>query len=283
MLKTTNSYLPWVESDLFFFYLDDKTKKIKDIAKFYNKNGYVIIDLKLSKNYIDKTIKDIKKLAYNPNSKKNPKYFHYNENPRIIEGYKKSKFIKDLCHNKIIINLLKQLYEKKPIPINSINFIRGTDQPLHSDYIHFGSIPHKYLAAAWIALENTNNYNGTISVVPGSHKLEIIDYETFNLPAPSSTVEIAKFYKIYENYIQKVVQSKKLKIKHIKLKPGQAVIWAANLLHGGKKIIDKRKTRFSQVIHYHFEKCKLIYNPMFSSLSEGRFSERNLKKLTIKN
>ena len=73
-----------------------------------------------------------------------------------------------------------------------------------------------------------------------------------------------------------------MKTKNIKLKPGQAIIWAANLLHGGKKIIDKKRTRFSQVVHYHFENCKLIYNPMFSSPSEGRFSERNIKKLEIK-
>ena len=282
MSKILNSNLPWVESDLFQFFLKFRPEKIKKIAKFFHDNGYVIVDLKLSKNYINETVKDIKKLAHDSNSKKNPKYYHYNENPRIIEGFKKSKFIKNLCHNKIIINLLKKLYEKKPIPINSINFIRGTDQPLHSDYIHFGSIPHKYLAAAWIALENTDYYNGTISVVPGSHKLDIIDYETFNLPAPSSTVEISKFYKIYENYIKNVVKSKKLKTKNIKLKPGHAIIWAANLLHGGKKIIDKKRTRFSQVVHYHFENCKLIYNPMFSSLSEGRFSERNIKKLEIK-
>lgn len=283
MIKIINSSPPWVESDLFNYYLRFKNSKIKKIAKFFNKNGYVIIDLKLSKNYINKTISDIKKLAFNPNSKKNPKYFHYNESPRIIEGFKKSEYIKELCHNKMIISLLKQLYEKKPVPINSINFIRGTEQPLHSDYIHFGSIPHKYLAAAWIALENTNNSNGAISVVPGSHKTQIIDYETLNLPAPSSTEEIAKFYKIYENYIKNVVRSKKLKIKNLKLKPGQAIIWAANLLHGGQKIIDKKKTRFSQVVHYHFENCKLIYNPMFSSLSEGRYSERNLKKLAIRN
>lgn len=282
MSKTLNFNPPWVESDLLQFFLKFRPKNIKKIAKFFHDNGYVVVDLKLSKNYINSTIKDIKKLAYDSNSKKNPKYYHYNENPRIIEGFKKSKFIKDLCHHKTVINLLKKLYEKKPIPINSINFIKGTDQPLHSDYIHFGSIPHKYLAAAWIALENTDYDNGTISVVPGSHKLDIVDYETFNLPTPSSTEEISKFYKIYENYIKNVVKSKKLKTKYIKLKPGQAIIWAANLLHGGKKIIDKKRTRFSQVIHYHFENCKLIYNPMFSSLSEGRFSERNIKKLEIK-
>ena len=36
------------------------------------------------------------------------------------------------------------------------------------------------------------------------------------------------------------------------------MIWAANLLHGGKKIIDQSRTRFSQVIHYHFENVILF-------------------------
>ena len=124
MSRILNSNIPWVESDLFHFFSKFRPKKTKKIAKFFHDNGYVIVDLKLSKNYINKTIMDIKKLAYDSSSKKNPKYYHYNENPRIIEGFKKSKFIKDLCHHKIIINLLKSLYERKPIPINSINFIK---------------------------------------------------------------------------------------------------------------------------------------------------------------
>lgn len=282
MLDKIDLNLPWIESDLFEFYLKKKPKKINKIARFFHKNGYIILDLKLKQKFINNIIKDIASLASDSKSKKNPKYYHYNENPRIIEGFKKSKLIRELCHNRVILNFLKQIYEKKPIPINSINFIKGTDQPLHSDYIHFGSLPHKYLAAAWIALEKTDEYNGTICLVPGSHKLDIIDYESFNLPLPSSTEEISKFYKIYEKYVENVVKSKKLKVKNIKLKQGQAIIWAANLLHGGKKIINKKRSRYSQVIHYHFEKCKLIYNPMFSSTSQGRFSERDLKKLEIK-
>ena len=126
------------------------------MAKSFNKNGYVVIDLNLSKNYLNHVIKDILQLEIKSDTKKNPEIYHYNESPRIVEGYKKSKFIKGLCLNKKIISLLNYFYEKKPVPINSINFIKGTNQPLHSDYIHFSSNPHKYLAAAWIALEKTD-------------------------------------------------------------------------------------------------------------------------------
>ena len=40
------------------------------------------------------------------------------------------------------------------------------------------------------------------------------------------------------------------------LKKGQALLWAANLLHGGSPQRDKRRTRLSQVTHYFFENCK---------------------------
>jgi len=272
---------PWVESDLFKAQLKNKSKKFTKLAKKFNKDGYVIVDLELSKKYLKQLIEDISKLAADENAKKNPKIYHYNKNPRLIEGYKKFHSIKKLCINKKILEILEYFYEKKPIPINSINFIKGTDQPLHSDYIHFSSMPHKYLSAAWVALEKTDEKNGPICVVPGSHRLDLIDYSLFGLTAPTSTQELSKFYKIYEIYVAKLVKIKKLKIKIVKLKPGEAIIWAANLLHGGKKILDQSKTRFSQVVHYHFDKCDFIYNPGFSDISKGKFALRDLKALKI--
>lgn len=272
---------PWVESLLFKSFLKNKNQYKKNAIEF-NRDGYTIIDLNLGKNFIKKTISDIIELANKTDTKKNPKIYHYNNSPRIIEGYKKSKKILELCKNKKIISLLSYFYEKKPIAINSINFIKGTDQPFHSDYIHFSSSPHKYLAAAWIALEKTDEKNGALTVVPGSHKLELIDYSLFKLKTPTTIEELSKFYKVYENYIKDVIKTNRLKIKTIKMKPGQALIWAANLLHGGKKIKDYSRTRFSQVIHYHFEKTDFIYNPGFSNPKEAKYAFRDLKALRIK-
>ena len=275
--------VPFVESPIFKeLILSRKKNKLSSLAKSFNKNGYVVIDLNLSKNYLNHVIKDILRLEIKSDTKKNPEIYHYNESPRIVEGYKKSKFIKGLCLNKKIISLLNYFYEKKPVPINSINFIKGTNQPLHSDYIHFSSNPHKYLAAAWIALEKTDARNGALIVVPGSHKMELVDYSLFNLPTPTTINELSNYYSIYEKYVKKVIKINKLRTKTVCMQAGQALIWAANLLHGGKKIMDKKKTRLSQVIHYHFENCKFFYNPGFSNPMEGKFSYRNIKSLKIK-
>ena len=102
-----NLNTPWVESELFENNLKHKEKKFIKYAKKFNKDGYVIIDLKVSKKDLKKTIEDISSLARVENVKKNPKIYHYNKNPRIVEGYKKFKSIKNLCRNKEIINILK--------------------------------------------------------------------------------------------------------------------------------------------------------------------------------
>ena len=275
--------LPWIESD--FFYSQLKTKKItrefKRHAIKFHEEGYCVVDLGLSQKKINEIIKTVNNLSKSKDVKLNPKIYHYNKSPRIIEGWKKSKTIKELALNKKILKLLNFLYRKKPIPINTINFIKGSDQPLHSDYIHFSSSPHKYLTAAWVALEDTNCNNGPLMVVPRSHKLDIIDYSFFNIPTPRSMNELSKYYKVYEKYIMQLVKEKKLTIKPILMKKGQALIWAANLLHGGTKIVNKNSTRYSQVTHYHFEDCNFYYNPGFSNPLKGEFAYRNLEKLRI--
>jgi hypothetical protein len=47
------------------------------------------------------------------------------------------------------------------------------------------------------------------------------------------------------------------------MKRGEAIIWSANLFHGGEKINDPTRTRLSQVTHYYFENC-MYYTPLFS-------------------
>ena len=49
-----NLNTPWVESELFNLHLKSKSKKFLKYAKKFNKDGYVIVDLKLSKKVLEK-------------------------------------------------------------------------------------------------------------------------------------------------------------------------------------------------------------------------------------
>jgi ectoine hydroxylase-related dioxygenase (phytanoyl-CoA dioxygenase family) len=277
--------IPWFESifaDKILSKQKNLNKDFKKKAKFFIDNGYLIIKNVINEKFVSSLVADFKKIVNSNEFKKNPKYFHYNASPRIIEGWKKSKYIKKLCFQKKVISFLNFIYGRKPVPISTINFLKGTEQPLHSDYVHFASSPDLYLAGAWYALEKVDGTNGPLTICPKSHKLSIVDFTDLNLKIPKSTNELKANYTIYEQYLEKVIKEKKLKKKKIYLKKGDVLIWAANLLHGGSKIRKKNKTRLSQVIHYHFKNLKKIYNPCFSSRSNGIFAERDIKSITIK-
>jgi hypothetical protein len=59
------------------------------------------------------------------------------------------------------------------------------------------------------------------------------------------------------------------------VKKGQAVIWAANLLHGGDPIKRAGSTRHSQVTHYYFENCT-YYTPLFTDFALKEIFLRNI-------
>lgn len=274
---------PWIESDFSKSILKKKKVSIKlqKDTNFFVKNGYLILKNVITESEIKKCLLDFNKIVNSKDYKTNPDYFHYNKNPRIVEGWKKSNIIKKIAYKKKIINYLKFFYSKSPVAFSTINFQGGTEQPLHSDYIHFGTLPELYLAGVWFALEKVDKFNGPLVIVPGSHKLPIIDFSILNLPIPKSSKELKHYYTIYEQYLEELIKEKKMKKKEVYLNKGDAIIWAANLLHGGTKIIKNKRTRYSQVVHYHFKGLEKIYNPCFSDKKNGIYAERNLTKIKI--
>lgn len=277
--------IPWFESIFANKILNGEKNlsvEYKNQVRFFIKNGYLIMKNVLNEKFVNSIVTDFNKIINSNEYKKNPKYFHYNTSPRVIEGWKKSKFIKNLCFQKKVTAFMHFVYGREPVPISTINFLKGTEQPLHSDYIHFGSSPELYLAGAWYALEKVDDSNGPLIICPESHKLGIVDFTDLNLKIPKSTIELKKNYTIYEKYLEETIKEKKLKKKKIFLNKGDVLIWSANLLHGGSKIKKKNKTRISQVIHYHFKNLNRIYNPCFSSRSNGIFADREINLIKVK-
>jgi hypothetical protein len=58
------------------------------------------------------------------------------------------------------------------------------------------------------------------------------------------------------------------------MKRGEAIIWAANLYHGGEPILEPGRSRHSQVTHYYFDGCS-YYEPLTSNRYLGRLTRPN--------
>ena len=262
--------------------IKDTQPEFLELAKRFDDDGFIIIDLDFKEEFNKKIISDIESILSKQNYKKNPNYYHYNESPRIVEAWKDSDAVKDLALNRQILLILEILYNAKPLAFSTINFIRGTEQPLHSDYIHFGSMPELYLVGAWTALEDISIDSGPLSVVKKSHKTPIVNFQDLGFEdIPKTTKQIKERYTRYEAFLKKYIEQNHLEIVTPLLKAGQTLIWSANLFHGAQKINNKTLTRYSQVTHYHFDNCDFFYNPNFSNRYNNQFIKRDVMSSLI--
>lgn len=269
--------LPWTESPFFYDLLESSnlTDEEKQMAINFHEKGYLIIDLELTDEYLSGVINDMYDAIKRDSVKLQAEFYTYSDSPRIFEEWRNSDNIKDLCLHPKLIKTLEFLYNKEAFPFSTINFIKGSNQPLHSDAIHFHTIPQLWMSGVWVALEDTTTENGTLNIVPGSHKWGVYDYQSLGLPHPDEYEDGEKNnYRIYEDLIRGLVEAYNVDVVPVPLKKGQALIWAANLLHGGMQIVDENSTRLTQAIHYFYKDCTRYYHPMFSNVYEGKFAKK---------
>ena len=73
---------------------------------------------------------------------------------------------------------------------------------------------------------------------------------------------------IFHDYWSTVVSEGNFQKELFTPRLGQALIWTANLIHGGSAVENLQCTRWSQVTHYFFEGCR-YYTPLLSDWPDG--------------
>ncbi len=248
---------------------------IYDMAVAFNHDGYITLNLDID---CQPALNEVKLL----NTRNlQAKGYHYSEGHRYFDAWKQAFNLWDISMNNAVFTVLQTLYSRAPYPFQTITFDKGSNQPLHSDVIHFDSIPHRWLAAAWIALEDMTEENGPLMYVPGSHKLPIFDFYDLNIKVPKYGEQFDS-YAEYEQFIDLLVKEKELEPQPLICKAGTVLIWAANLIHGGAPILNPESTRYSHVTHYYFDGCDKYYSPMFSEAWQGKFNEKDLTEKNIR-
>ena len=96
---------PWIESPFFYEILKKKKTStlFKKLAIDMHENGYCVFNLNISNKFIDSINHDISSAINSGEIKKNPKIYHYNENPRVVEAWKYSKKVASLANNSLIL------------------------------------------------------------------------------------------------------------------------------------------------------------------------------------
>jgi hypothetical protein len=248
---------PWTSSPLFERLLEESglAEAGREMVRAFARDGFV---------QFDPEIPDFARLAGDiiAQCSRLPEYPQ-----RVTDAWPRIEGVRDLATAPGVLSVLRTLYRREPIPMQTLNFGRGTEQRAHSDAMHFDSVPHGFMCGVWVALEDVDDDNGPLEYYPGSHRLPRLDHLALGITA--SEQRGYERYGDYEELVQATVRELKLERRVLRIPRGQAIVWAANLLHGGSPIKDPTRSRHSQVTHYYFEGC-LYYQPQRSDPFLGR-------------
>jgi hypothetical protein len=271
--------LPLIESPLFLGLIEQigLTEEEQRFGRDLCEHGYAVLDFPDAD--IDARIERIKtRLA--------PHYGVDFDDPeanktsgerRIQDAWQTDPDVQAIAANQGVIALLSKLYGRQAFPFQTLNFPVGTQQAAHSDMVHFSCLPEKFMCGVWLAMEDIHPDAGPLYYYPGSHRWPVMSNVLIGRRGYETSLDSAQdpFAQAWHALcsVQNAQPSAFL------AKKGQALIWCANLLHGGSAQNDPRLTRWSQVTHYYFEDC-IYYTPAFSDEALGKLQMRRISSIT---
>lgn len=235
------------EVDLITERFEKLPQSIQDQVSSFSKDGYAIIQRFFSEEQVDAINSDVDRMLASGD-------VSYKYQNKIMFAINKSELIKNMGSDKVLMSVLDYLQGEKTSLFQSINFKTGSNQRTHSDAIHMSTFPRGKMIAVWVALENMSLENGPLHYYPGSHNLPYVMNEDFGNISSRWWLG-PKEYSDYEDRIEEIIEKNKLEKEVFVAKKGDVLIWHANILHGGEKVINLDSTRKSVVFHYYADRC----------------------------
>ncbi len=164
-----------------------------------------------------------------------------------------------LCFAPRVSRFLETLFEDAALAFQSLHFEVGSVQGIHQDtaYVVVADEPMR-LCASWIALEDVQPGTGELTYYVGGHRLPEYVYsgqfKHFN-PSRDGNGQHDTHY----NRLHAEAARRGLRQSNFLAKKGDALIWHADLPHGGSPIGAPNRTRRSLVTHY----CPLLLRPHY--------------------
>jgi hypothetical protein len=239
----------------------------------YEREGFVVIPSGLPDEVLDAA-----RLAAGPLQ---PAQYHYSDGPRIFEAWKTSDAVRAVAFAEPVLQAIRELHGTEPRALQTINFRKGSNQPMHQDGIHFQTSPLGRMVGAWCALEDMDERNGTLCYVPGSHRLGYLGWQALWFRRCKVGAQFEQYH-AYEARIRTLAEIGARRGDFGKPTPlvcrkGDVFLWGLELLHGGWPIADPARTRFSQVTHYFLPPVDFGWAPMFSDPGKGVYLKKSMR------
>jgi phytanoyl-CoA hydroxylase len=168
---------------------------------------------------------------------------------RVVDTYVFYQSAIDLLLSDRLSRFLRLIFEDDPLLFQSLSFNVGSQQGMHQDTAYVVVSSPLELAASWIALEDIQEGSGELMYIPGSHRVPEFHFsgvaKHYSADRDGSEAHAEWQRLLFEN-----CEKMGLKPQFFRPKKGDALVWAADLAHGGGPVNDRALTRRSLVGHY---------------------------------
>lgn len=157
------------------------------------------------------------------------------EYPRILKVHHLNSYSRRLLIDPRIHDILVKLMGVEPCGIDAMFYFnppKSHGQVLHRDHYYIRSVPGTS-CGLWIALDDCDEENGCLRVVPGSHVIPIPDAESAKVDVPEGMCEVP-----------------------VAMHAGDALFFSGNIIHGC--LPNSSNNRFRRTFIAHYVPCDTV-------------------------
>ncbi len=173
--------------------------------------------------------------------------------PRIIHPHRRDPVSLDFLLDRRLQTVLIELLGEEPHAAQTMFYFKppgARGQALHQDQTYLRADPGTCVAA-WLAVDDCDEGNGCMDVVPGSHKLPLLCH----IPADTTKSFTGATVPVPEGYTPRPAI----------MKAGDVLFFHGNLIHGSGPNDSKDRFRRSLIAHYITAEAKEaahFYHPL---------------------
>jgi len=245
-----------------------------ELLRDWVRNGYVVIRNAVPSTALDAFSRDVERAWREGDERlkatKRPGEYHAmtpefrGMRLRVVDFYVYWPSALALMFADPIVHFLQLVFDRAPLAFQSLSFDEGSEQFMHQDTAFVVVNRPLELAASWVALEDVEEGSGELMYFEGSHRLEDFVFggarKHWDPERDSQTV-----LNEYAQSLTARAAERRLPLRRFRPSKGDALIWSADLVHGGSQIADPARTRRSLVTHY----CPEDVDPHYFSYAPG--------------
>jgi phytanoyl-CoA hydroxylase len=244
------------------------TNREAEQLRFWMRDGYVVLEDAVPLPIIDRVVEDVEAAWRGelPRTQiefprdgairiERPAPEFRSEAHKLLSLHAESVAAREAIFANPILDFLTLVYERAPLAFSTLGFDIGTRQPIHQDTAYVAVSSPMDMVASWIALEDVNGVCGALEYYEGSHRIpESVFPDGMRLMPVELQTEEA-----YHYHLQAMCRQLRCNLKEFRPRKGTALIWSADLVHGGKREIQPGTSRRSLVTHY----CPIDSEPVY--------------------